>query len=178
MSWKRISSQDVYKNRWIKVTEDIIRNDEGKELTYGIVRKKPFALIIPWDGEKLTLVGQYRYPVEYFSWELPQGHYEHDSIEETAREELREETGLKAGLIKKIAEFNLASGLTDQVCNIFLATELADGETKFEESEIDMEMKVKKVTLEEFRSMIAKGEIKDGPTIAAYGFANIQGLFQ
>ena len=178
MAWKEISSHDVYKNRWIRVTEDIIRNEKGKELAYGVVRKKPFALIIPWDGKNLTLVGQYRYPVESFSWELPQGHFEHDSIEETARLELKEETGLHAESIRKIAEFNLAPGLTDQICNIFLATKLVEGETEFEESEIDMEIRVKKVTLEEFHSMIVKGEIKDGPTIAACGLANVLELLK
>lgn len=176
MAWKKISSREVYKNNWIKVTEDNVRTETGKEYTYGVVRKKPFALIIPWDGKYLTLVGQYRYAVDSYSWEFPEGHYEHSSIEETAREELKEETGLRAGAIKKIAEFTLAPGLTDQVCNVFLATDLSGGKTAFEESEIESGMQVKKVTLVEFRKMVIDGEIKDGPTLAAYGIAVIQRL--
>ncbi len=177
MAWKKISSRKVYKNKWIEVTEDRIRNEEGEELTYGVVRKAPFALIIPWDRRRVTLVGQYRYAVDSYSWEFPQGHYEHDSIEETAREELREETGLRAGKIKKIAEFHLAPGLTSQIGNIFLATELSEGETSFEKSEVAMDMKVKKITLQEFEEMAARGEIKDGPTLAAFGVAKAQGIF-
>lgn len=123
------------------MTEDQIANDAGREFTYGVVRKKPFALIIPWDGTYFTLVGQYRYPVDTFSWEFPQGHFEHDSIIETARHELEEETGLKAGDIKKIGGFNLAPGHHTQVCHIFLATQLTVGTINRDASEEDMQTK-------------------------------------
>jgi 8-oxo-dGTP pyrophosphatase MutT (NUDIX family) len=177
MTWKKISSREVYKNKWFEVTEDIVRTEQGKELTYGVVRKKPFALVIPWDGKYLTLVGEYRYLTDSFSWGFPQGHYMKDSIEETAREELREETGLQAGAIKEIAEFNLAPGAISQICHVFLATDLTEGETDFEESEIDTDMKAKKVTIKEFRKMVLEGQMKDGPSLAAFGIAMTQDIF-
>lgn len=169
MAWKKISSKLIYKNKWMEVTEDFVRLESGKTLTYGVVRKRPFALIIPWSGKYLTLVGQHQYPINIFSWEFPQGHFEHKhkSIKETAREELREETGLRAAKIKKVASFYLAPGHHSQIGHIFLATGLAGGKPKFEESEEGMESK--KVTLKQFQKMIKEGEIKDGPTLAAFG---------
>lgn len=156
------------------MTEDQVETVSGKKFTYSVVRKKQTALIIPWDGERLTLVGQYRYPVSTFSWEFPHGHCEHVSVEETARGELREEAGLTASLIKEIAEFNPAPGMSDQKCHVFLATGLTEGETDHEDSEEGME--VRKVTANEFKTMIAEGIITDGPTIAAFGIITAKKL--
>jgi 8-oxo-dGTP pyrophosphatase MutT (NUDIX family) len=177
MSWKKILSKNIYKNKWIEVVEDKVKTDTGRELTFGVVHKKPYALIIPWDGEKLTLVGQYRYSVGEFSWEFPQGHYQLNSIIKTAKEELREETGIVAKKIKQIYVINLAAGLpTSQKCHIFLATDLREEKNHLEESEEDM--KIKKVTEKELLALIKKGKIKDGPTIAAFGLAKIKNLLK
>lgn len=151
----------------MEITEDQVITDFGKHLTYGVVHKEPFALIIPWDGNHLFLVGQYRYPVNEFSWEFPQGHFEHSAIVETAQKELREETGLTASTVEEVAVFNLAPGHHSQKCHVFLATELTAGKNKLEESEEGM--KTKKLTVAEFQEMIATGDIKDAPTIAAFG---------
>ncbi len=150
----------------MEVTEDKIETPRGRKMTFGVIHKKPFALIIPWDGKHFTLVGQYRYPIDSFTWEFPQGHYEHASIEVTAQKELREETGLEAKKLIKIGEFYLASAHHTQKCHIFFATELIAKKPQREESEEDMQMK--KVTLDNFENMIIEGQIKDGPTLAAF----------
>lgn len=165
MSWKRISSKEVYRNRWMRVTEDEVETDTGRRLTYGVVRKEPFALIIPWDGRCFTLVGQYRYIVDAFTWEFPQGHFEHESIEQSAKTELREETGLMAKSIKKIGAFWIGPGTITQECNVFLATDLSKGEPEREESEEGMQ--TRKVTPREIKELIKDGTIKDGATITA-----------
>lgn len=72
MSWKVKSSKEVYRNKWMWVTEDEVETDFGEKLTYGVVHKKPFTLIILWDGKKFTLVGQYRHAIKKFSWEFRQ----------------------------------------------------------------------------------------------------------
>lgn len=167
MTWKTKSSKSVFKNKWMEITEDIVETPLGKTVNFGVVHKKPFALIVPWDGEHLTLVGQYRYPVDCFSWEFPMGHFEeHDSIEDTAREELEEEAGLQAKNIKEVTSFFLAPGHHTKVCHVFLATDLIESQQRLEEQEEGME--VKKVTIDELKSMIETGETKDGPTIAAF----------
>lgn len=176
MKWKKISSKSVYKNNWIELVEDIVQTDKGKKLLFGVVHKKPFALIIPWDGKKLTLIGQYRYSVGSFSWEFPQGHFQKNSIIATAKEELEEETGLRAKKIKKIGQINLAPGLPcTQKCCIFIATDLTEGKQNLEESELGM--KIKKATVKEFVELIRKRRINDGPTIASFGLARELKLF-
>lgn len=160
----------------MEIAEDKVETEFGNRLTFGVVRKKPFALIIPWNGRHLFLVGQYRYPVDKFSWEFPQGHFEHNSIKETAKEELREETGLNARNMKEIGRFFLAPGHHSQICHVFLATKLSQGKQELEEGEKGM--RLKKVTLKEFQNMIIKGTVKDGPTIAAFGMMVAKRLFK
>jgi len=175
MKWNKISSKSVYKNKFMEVFEDEVKTGLGKHLTFGVVRKKPFALIIPWDGRHLFLVGQYRYPIDKFSWEFPQGHFEHDLISKTAKEELREETGLKTNNMKEVGQLFLAPGHHSQICHVFLATKLSKGKQNLQESE--QGMKVKKVTLKQFQNMIIRGSIKDSPTIAAFGMIIAKHLF-
>lgn len=158
----------------MRITEDEVETGSGKKMTYGVVHKKPFALIIPWDGERFTLIGEYRYFVDSFSWGFPQGHYEHDSIEQTAIQELREETGQTARSIRGIGSFWIGPGAITQECIVFLATDLCDGETDREETEEDME--IKKVSLQEIKEMIKSGEIKDGPTITALSILELSKL--
>lgn len=177
MNCKVKSSKKIYKNKWIEVVEDVVQMNNGKELTFGVVHKEPSVLIVPWDGERLTLVGQYRYSVDAFSWEFPQGHFQKNSIIKTAREELREETGLVVKKIKEIYKINLAAGLPcSQKCHIFLATGLMQEKNDLEDSEEDM--KTKKVTIKQFLALIKKGKIQDGPTLAAFGLVNIKNLLK
>jgi 8-oxo-dGTP pyrophosphatase MutT (NUDIX family) len=176
MAWKQLSSKSVYKNKWMEITEEQVVTDFDKQLTYGIVRKKPAVLLIPWDGTHLYLVGQYRYPVDEYSWEFAQGHFEHDSIVATAKTELLEETGLTAGQLKEIATFNLAPGHHTQKYFVFLATELVAGQSQPEAAELGI--KLKKVTLAELQDMIAKNFIKDSPTITAFGIIIAKNLLK
>jgi len=170
MVWKKISSRQVYKNHWMKVTEDVVKIESGKKFIYGIVHKKPFPLIIPWDGKYLILVRQYRYPVRSLSWEFPAGHNEVSSIKKVAGRELEEETGFKAKTLKKIGLLFLSPGHHTQICHVFFATGLRKGKQSLDEFEKGMI--VKKVTPKKFYEMVKKGLIKDSPTIAAFGILN------
>lgn len=167
MAWKINSSKEVYKNKWMTVTEDEVETDSEKKLTYGIVHKKPFALIIPWDGKFFTLVGQCRHAIQKFSWEFPQGHFEHNSIEETAKIELKEETGLSATSIKMIGHYYLGPGHHSQECKVFLAEGLTRGKSHLEEGEEESGMKTMKITPKKFDEMIKDGKMEDGPSLAA-----------
>lgn len=147
------------------ITEDEVETDFGEKLIYGVVHKSPFALVIPWDGKRFTLVGQYRYAIGKFSWEFPQGHFEHNSIKETAKIELLEETGISAKSIKIIGNYFLGPGHHSQECKVFLAEGLAEGKRNLQEGEKGM--KITTVTRDELRKMIEKGKMEDGPTLAA-----------
>ena len=174
MKWETLSSKKIYENTWMQVTEDRVKTETGRMLTYGVVRKKPFALIVPWDGKRLTLVRQYRYPRGASPLEFPQGHYEHESIEETAQAELREETGLRAASLRQIGRLHIAAGFCSQECIVFLATDLTRGEAAREESEEDMEILA--MTVDEFQNMLIQGNITDAPTVAAWGILQTKGL--
>jgi 8-oxo-dGTP pyrophosphatase MutT (NUDIX family) len=165
MTWKKLSSKKMYENRYMKVFEEELVTEHGDQLTYGIVRKEPFVVIIPWDGEKVLLVGQYRYAVDHFSWEFPMGHAEKLGINEAALAELQQETGLIAKKIKEIATFHPAPSHLTQVGHIFVATEYEIGKKDLEPSEMGMQDKW--VTLKELDEMIANGTIKDGPTLTS-----------
>ncbi len=168
MTWKKLSSVEKYKNRYMTVTEDELVTDQGDQVTFGVVHKIPGACIIPWDGQNFTIVGQYRYPVDFFSWEFPAGHFEHENMESTARAELEEEAGLVADKIEKIGEFHLAPGHHTQIIYFFLATGLSASKQNLETAEKGMQ--IKKVTPQELNQMIINGDVKDSLTIAALKF--------
>ncbi len=174
MSWKRLSRKTVYQNRWMNVFEDVVKTESGHELTYGVVEKNPCALIIPWDGKCFTLIGQYRYPIDDFSWEFPQGHGEHSSLRETAQKELQEETGLHAEKIDDIGCLTIAAGFCTQTCQVYFASQITPGSTHREEGEEGMQ--VRAVSPEQLHSMITSGEIRDSHTIAAYTLLQTKGI--
>ncbi|PIW07574.1 ADP-ribose pyrophosphatase [Candidatus Collierbacteria bacterium CG17_big_fil_post_rev_8_21_14_2_50_45_7] len=165
MTWKTLSSKPVYQNRYMTVTEDELETDNGDKVVYGIVRKEPFSVVIPWDGTKLLLVGQYRPSAEIFSWEFPMGHAELDSPLVAAQKELQEETGLIAHDLTQIASFYPALGTMNQLGYLYVATSWTLGERDLEPSEQGMQLKW--VSLPDLTNLIADGTIKDGPTITA-----------
>lgn len=171
MAWKTHSRKDIYRNDWMHVTEDEVETDFGIKLTYAVVHKEPCALIIPRDGEIYTLVGQYRYPIQQFSWEFPQGHFIGDSVTETAISELKEETGLSAGSLLPIGSFYIAPGVHNQRCHVFLASQLTPGETKRESGEQGME--IMQVTMKKLLDMVNSEIITDGLTLSALSLLSL-----
>lgn len=175
MSWKQLSSKEVYRNPWLSVTEDQVETETGKHFLFGIVHKPPSVHVIPWDGTRFTLVGQYRYPIDTFTWEFPAGRAEGVSLEEMARQELREETGLQAEKLEFLGVISLASSHHDQKSHVFFATELTRGETSREPSEEGMQ--IREVTPEELRAMIVDGTFSESSSVAAFGLLCAKGLF-
>ncbi len=168
MVWKKLNSKKVYQNRYMTVTEDELVTDYGDKVTYGVVRKEPFVVVISWDGEKILLVGQYRHTAEYFSWEFPMGHAESDDPLTAAKKELKEETGLIASDCTEIGQFYPALGTMNQLGYVYVVRSWQLGERSLEDSEKGMQEKW--VTLSELKDMIKDGTIKDGPTITSLKF--------
>ncbi|WP_234996996.1 NUDIX domain-containing protein [Pseudonocardia thermophila] len=164
-----ISSRQVYANAWMTVREDAIRRPDGSSGIFGVVDKPTAAVVIPFDGERLHLVEQFRYPVGHRRWEFPMGtapdRAELDPAELAARE-LAEETGLVAGKLELLGQLDIAPGMSSQREHVFLATELSAGPTRREHTEQDM--RTAWFTVAEFEDMIRDGRLVDAQTLAAY----------
>ena len=165
--WRIISAKPIYDNKWISVTEYDVINPNGGNGIYGKVHFKNAAIgILPLDEELNTyLVGQYRFALEQYSWEIPEGGgpLEQDILQ-SAKRELLEETGLEAAEWTKLMEFHLSNSVSDEHGHIFLARQLTQRQSQPEETE---DLAVKKVPFEEAYRMVEDGAITDSMAVAA-----------
>jgi 8-oxo-dGTP pyrophosphatase MutT (NUDIX family) len=167
MSWKKLESKVVYDNPWITVREDHVINPGGGENQYGHVQFKNKAIaIVPLDDDRNTwLVGQDRYTLGAYSWEVPMGGATGDETPlAAAKRELKEETGLAAGKWTEIMHLHLSNSITDEEGFVFVAEDLVEGEPEFDETEV---LDVRKLSLGEALEMVNRGEITDALSVAA-----------
>ena len=170
---RTLESRIVYQNKWSRVREDTIERADGQRGIYGVLDKDPACIIIPLEhtpeGDFLTLVHQYRYTVEASYYEFPQGGWEQGEdvdIEALARGELREETGLTAGKMTRLAANWIAYGAMRQRHHVWLAQDLTQGEAQLEAEEHGLT--VHRVSVDEFEQMIFDGRVEDNCTLAAW----------
>jgi len=165
--WQIVSEKIPYDNPWIRVTEYQVINPSGNPGIYGKVHFKGFAIgVLPLDEHLNTyLVGQYRFPLNQYSWELPEGGgaLDVDPLD-SARRELLEETGLKADHWQELQRMHLSNSVTDELCIVYLARGLHQFESEPEETE---QLVVRKLPFEEVYQMVANGQITDSVTVAA-----------
>jgi 8-oxo-dGTP pyrophosphatase MutT (NUDIX family) len=164
--WTTLSSQEVYVNPWIRVTHREVINPKGGKGIYGVISFKNLAIgVVPVDAEGNTyLVGQYRYTLEKYSWEIPEGGgpIGEDPLE-AAKRELAEETGFTAESWDLLGPIHTSNSVTDEAGFIYLAQGLIAGEAHPEETE---ELRVWKLPLSEAIDMVVRGEISDSLSIA------------
>lgn len=165
--WKILSSEEVYDNPWINLTRYDVLNPAGNKGIYGKVHFKNLAIgIVPLDQDRNTwLVGQYRFVLDAYSWEIPEGGCPLGTEPlASARRELKEETGLSAGRWTEIQHFHLSNSVSDEAGYIFLAEDLSYGEAEPEETE---ELKLKKLAFDDAYDMVIDGRITDAVSIMA-----------
>ncbi len=167
MSWKKLSSRIVWENDWMSLNEDDVINPGGGRNRYGWVHFKNLAVaILPLDDDGNTwLVGQQRYTLNDYSWELPMGGapFDEDPLD-AARRELREETGLVAADWSELMRLHTSNSITDESAVVYVAKDLSQGETEFEEME---DLEVRKLPLAEAVDMARNGAITDAISVAA-----------
>ena len=164
--WAAFSSIRVCENKWFTVREDQVIGPDGEPGTYHVISAGRLAVgVLPvWEDGSLTLVGQYRYPIEEYSWEIPEGGGEFD-VEplESAKRELREETGITAGTWEYLGRIHTSNCFLDEVCHLFLARDLRQGAAEPDPEEV---LQAKRVPFEEAVAMVQDGRITDAISIA------------
>jgi 8-oxo-dGTP pyrophosphatase MutT (NUDIX family) len=165
--WKITGQKPVYDNPWINVTEYDVINPSGGKGIYGKVHFKNLAIgIIPLDKSLNTwLVGQYRFSLNQYSWEIPEGGglLDLDPLD-SAKRELLEETGLFANQWELLLKMHLSNSVTDELAIIYLARDLEQHNPEPEETE---QLIIKKLPFDEAYNMVEEGTITDSITVAA-----------
>lgn len=159
--WKTKKTKVVYKNPWIKVRENIVVTPNGKDGIYGVIEKRVGLGIVAVDDDKnVILAGQWRYPINKYSWSIIGGTLEDgESPLHAAKRELLEETNTKARIWKRLAVFYPSPEVFDEKAYIYLAKGLSSSEGKPEEIE---QVEAKKVPFEDALKYIDSGDIIDG----------------
>lgn len=164
--WKIISSKKVYDNPWIELTEYQVINPKGGAGIYGVVSYKHIAIgIIPLDENNNTwIVGQYRFPLHEYSWEIPEGGGKKEvSLLESAQRELLEECGIIAQKWDLILKMHLSNSVSDEVGYVFLARDLSFTKAQPEETE---QLSVQKIPFQSLYHKVMNGEITDSLSVA------------
>jgi ADP-ribose pyrophosphatase len=159
--WEILNTEIPYKNKWIEVRHNEVVNPSGGKGIYGTVHfENVAAAILPIDNEGFTyLVGQYRFPLNEYSWELPMGGVPLGThVLAGAQRELLEETGLVASQWTEIAKIHTSNSVTDEVAYAFVAQGLSQQSTEPEATE---NLAIKKIPIQEALDMALKGQITD-----------------
>ena len=166
-AWISHDERVAFENPWLKVTVHAATAPTGRPATYGVVRFANHAVgVVPLHADgTVTLVGQRRFPLGDYSWELPEGGApKSEDPLEGARRELREETGLQAGRWAEILRMQLSNSVTDELAFVYLATDLSGaGETDFDETE---RLEVVRVPFRDLLDEVLAGRVQDSLTVA------------
>jgi len=179
--WKTLHIKEVYDNPWVRVEHRDVINPSGKPGIYGYIHFKNVAVgVIPVDQQGYTwLVGQYRYTLQQYSWEMPEGGCpEGTDPLESAQRELREETGLIAQDWQELLHLHTSNSVTDERGIAYLARRLEQGLAEPDDTE---ELQLKRLPLDEAINWALQGKITDAFSIAAFmkvGLLRAQGKLQ
>jgi 8-oxo-dGTP pyrophosphatase MutT (NUDIX family) len=165
--WKQLSTRLVYENPWIRVREDQVISPTGSPGIYGVVEcKLATGIVALTEDQQVYMVGQYRYPTNTYSWEIPEGGgNDGETPIMAAQRELKEEAGVTATQWEPLGgEIHLSNCFTSERGYLFLARGLSQGATQPDETEA---LQVKTVPFRECLRMVDSGEIVDSLTIIA-----------
>jgi len=177
-TWKTINSKEVYKTPWIKVKDNSVTDPGGNNGVYAVVEFQNLAVgVIPLDEENNTwIVGQFRYPMNAYSWEIPEGGGNLKSPAlESAKRELLEETGIVAKDWKLILEMDLSNSASDEKAFIYVAKDLSFQESNPDENE---DLQILKIPFQELYERVLSGEIRDSLTVAGVLRLNLEMLLK
>jgi 8-oxo-dGTP pyrophosphatase MutT (NUDIX family) len=168
--WKKLSSKTIYKNEWIRLREDQVITPSGTAGIYGVVETKPAIGVVPLTDDLQTyLVGQYRYTLDVYSWEIPEGGgLDGEDILVGAKRELMEETGLTAKKWTYLDTMYTSNSITNEIGYLYLAEELSQGKAQPDHTE---DLKIRKLPFLDVWEMVINAEIKD--SLAVIGLMRV-----
>ncbi len=162
----RILSRDVgYENPWIRIDHQDVVHPDGSDGIYGVVHFKNVAVgVLPvFEDGTVPLVGQHRFPLREYSWELPEGGGPIDEEPiEAGRRELAEETGYVAANWLKLIDFDVSNSVTDERSVCYLAWGITEGAAGPEPSE---QLAHQRIAFRELVARCLDGRIRDSLTI-------------
>lgn len=165
--WTVLTTKPIYENPWMRVVEHDVLTPLGNPGIYGVMHAQNLATgVVPIDDRGcVTLVGQYRFPLQQYSWEIPEGGGKKgvDPVE-SARRELLEETGQTARHWLPILTMHLSNSITDEVAHCYLAWGIEQGVAEPEETEV---LQLRHVPFSEAYAMVKRGEITDAIAVAS-----------
>jgi 8-oxo-dGTP pyrophosphatase MutT (NUDIX family) len=165
--WRRRARREAYANPWITVWHDDVERPDGGDGIYGVVHFANLAVGVAVldDAGRVLLVGQHRYTLDAYSWEIPEGGVPaEESALEGARRELREETGVEADGWRELCRFHLSNSISDETGVLFAARAIGRGTATPDPTE---DLAVRWVPFSEAMAMIDAGEITDAMSIMA-----------
>lgn len=165
--WKTIRAEERYATPWISVSHHDVIDPSGAPGIYGVIHFKNIAVgIVPLDEELNTwIIGQYRYPIKAYSWEIPEGGGKRDLPPiESAKRELREEAGITASHWTEVLQMDLSNSASDEEAIIYVAQGLEHHEPMPDHNE---ELALRKLPFSELFGMVMRGEVRDSLTVAA-----------
>jgi 8-oxo-dGTP pyrophosphatase MutT (NUDIX family) len=165
--WVRHTRRQVYANAWITVWHDEVDRPDGSEGIYGVVHyaNEAVGVVVLDDADQVLLVGQHRYTLGGYSWEIPEGGSPPgEPAAEGAKRELREETGVVADDWRPLLRFTLSNSISDEAGILFFARATEHGEPDPDPTE---DLAVRWVPFDEAMAMIGRAEIVDAMSIMA-----------
>ncbi len=165
--WTRLTLDVPFENPWLRIEASDVIAPTGNPAKYGVVRfqNRAIAVFALHDDGTVPLVGQMRFPLSRYSWEIPEGGAPLDEDPaDGARRELREETGLIAETLTEILQMDLSNSVTDEVAVCYLATGLSQAETEPDDTE---RFEYARVPFSQLLEAVINGQVRDSLTVAS-----------
>lgn len=165
--WKTLKEEERYRSPWIAVSQHEVIDPSGRPGIYGVIHFVNLAIgVVPLDDDLNTwIVGQYRYPIQAYSWEIPEGGGRRDVPPlDSAKRELREEAGIAARRWREVLRMDLSNSASDEHAIIYVAQGLTFHDP---EPDHDEELSLRKLPFEELYDMVRRGDVRDSLTVAA-----------
>jgi ADP-ribose pyrophosphatase len=163
--WRVLKRSTAFSCPWYRIAKEKIRLPTDRVIDYYYVTIPPSVMVIPITADgRIVLLRQYRYPTRSFGYELPGGNTDGKSPLATGKAELLQETGYRAGGWRRLGRFHPYSGMSDEVCYVYLATQLEPGNQRLEEREF---IQVITMPIREVYRRVERDGIQDGMTLAS-----------